>query len=311
MKEAPTRGGELPSRAPRASSCLTRGHWPLLSACASSQALHRHATVGNVHSSTGDLLDTAQHGAEAPACRSAVRSLPRSLTLRCGWPGRRCDTSGLCGRHIHRIASLFAASTTDPHSHIVDLRHPEVQRCLAHCSRSHCLPVPSEVPLGLTADTVARLTGMPSGALLSGCVRRRLTRWCRSGHRMVCMAVPASVQGEPSAPARSAASMRCVAHDLKGGPESSHKVPSSLELLRDAARQWGIRWVRAVGMIAAAPTASPSCVSLCWLAGARCRASLGWLCPRSQSEQPLRIVWWGKTCVRVVWDPSGGLRVSS
>lgn len=86
MKEAPMRGGELPSRAPRASSCLVRGHWPLplLSACASSQAPHRHATMSNVHSSTGGLLDTALHGAEAPACRSPVRSLPCSLTLRYG-----------------------------------------------------------------------------------------------------------------------------------------------------------------------------------------------------------------------------------
>ena len=116
MKDAPMRGGELSSGAPRASVCLVRGHCPLLSACASSQAPHRDATVGNVHGSTGGTLGIVQHLGGAPAYCSPVCSIA---------PSNDCalSTAYAHGENVawsladEYIVALFTTSKTYRHRH--------------------------------------------------------------------------------------------------------------------------------------------------------------------------------------------------
>lgn len=297
------RGAVLSSHPPRASSCLTRGHCPLLRACATSQAPHRCATVGNVQSSPAGLLDTAQHDAEAPAYLSPERSLPRSLTLRYN-AGPRRDASGLRGWHLHRIALCRVENTSALASSIFATN--VVRRCLAHCPRSHCLPVSAEVRTELTADTVACLKGMPSGVLLFGCVRRAVAWLCVALGIAGCLSDATSAQREPSAPARSAACMRCVAHALKGDEIGrtcfDGRSCGWAALSRHPSTGGCALWDDCHSTLLSVSLASACAASQGLAAGHRPA-----VCPPADDKvsDHCKSLGWGISCILIVHDPSG------
>jgi len=164
---------------PPSCALVLRASTRWLEGCASSQVPHRdHATLISrrciFHSGHRTTRGESFHLLSFPALISA----PRMTGL---WrvAGPRLEARRLCHWRINHSFQCID-------SRIVDPRHHEVRRCLAHCSRSHCLPVPAEVPLGLTADTVSRLTGVPSGTLSSECFRRRLM-WVLHSDTAGCM----------------------------------------------------------------------------------------------------------------------------